>query len=222
MTEITKLLTYLEDFKSCAVASIELSAFSFELKEILNATDLFFFSNTDKYVYSANMNTKKTIKQDKLTCELYSVSDKLNESLYSMCNSIVFTSATLALGDSFQAYFDSVGLNEETRSCQLASSFDYDNHMKIFIADDMPDPNSPAYTERLQMFLSDLHIAGDGSILSLFTNRRQMERVYEYVSNNIKPHNLRLLMQKWGLSVKGVKDEFLADEKLSLFALKSF
>lgn len=184
---------------------------------------MIFFSADDKYVYSANMNTKKTIKRDSLSAELYSVSDILNETLYGQAKSIIFTSATLATGDSFKSFKDSIGLGEDTRECQLSSSFDYDNNMTIYVANDMPaNPNTPEFGEALSQFLTDLHIAGDGSILSLFTNRRQMERAFEDVSSNIKPKGLRLIMQKWGLSVKGVKDEFLANEKLSLFALKSF
>ena len=42
------------------------------------------------------------------------------------------------------------------------------------------------------------------------------------VNPEIKAENLRLVCQKWGVSVKGLRDDFLKDEKLSLFALKSF
>ena len=213
----------MDDYKSCAITSREVSAFVFDVKEVLNATDVIFMNADEKYVYSANMNTKKTVKQDKLTAEPYAVSELLNEKLYSQCRSIVFTSATLATGDSFKSFKDAIGLPEKTRDCQLTSSFDYDKNMTIYVANDMPaNPNLPEFGEKLTQFLTDLHIAGDGSILSLFTNRRQMERSFEVVSEDIKPRGLRLLMQKWGLSVKGVKDEFLNNEKLSLFALKSF
>lgn len=197
LTETNRLLAYLEDFKTTAVTARELSAFSFDVKEVLNASDVIFVNNNDKYVYSAYLNTKKTVKQDKLSAELYSVSEVLNEQLYGQCKSIIFTSATLATGDSFKAFKDSIGLPESTRECQLSSSFDYDNNMTIYVANDMPgNPNLPEFSERLNQFLSDVHIAGDGSILSLFTNRRQMERAYEFVSENIKPHGLRLLVQK--------------------------
>lgn len=187
----------MEDFKSTAVTARELSAFVFDVKEVLNASDVIFVHNDEKYVYSAYMNTKKTVKQDKLSAELYSVSEVLNEQLYGQCKSIVFTSATLATGDSFKAFKDSIGLPESTRECQLASSFDYDKNMTIYVANDMPaDPNLPEFSDRLNQFLSDVHIAGNGSILSLFTNRRQMERAFEVVSVDIKPRGLRLLMQK--------------------------
>ena len=38
----------------------------------------------------------------------------------------------------------------------------------------------------------------------------------------LKADNLRLVCQKYGVSVKGLRDDFLADEHLSLFALKTF
>lgn len=222
LIQTNKLIAYLDDYKSCAAIAREISVFVFDIKELMDASDVIFFNNSDAYVYSSYLNTKKTIKQDKISAELYAVSDVLNERLYSQCKSIVFTSATLATGDSFKSFKDSIGLNDETIECQLSSSFDYDNNMTIYVANDIPDPNSMPYIDKLSTFLCDLHIAGDGSILSLFTNRRQMERTYENIIDDIKAHNLQLIMQKWGLSVKGVKDEFLANEKLSLFALKSF
>ncbi len=59
-------------------------------------------------------------------------------------------------------------------------------------------------------------------MLTLFTNRREMERCFDVVQPAIKTDDLRLVCQKWGVSVKGLRDDFLADEHLSLFALKSF
>ena len=49
-----------------------------------------------------------------------------------------------------------------------------------------------------------------------------MERCFDYVQPELKSDDLRLVCQKWGVSVKGLRDDFLADEHLSLFALKSF
>ena len=49
-----------------------------------------------------------------------------------------------------------------------------------------------------------------------------MELCYETVRDQLKGDDLRVVCQKWGVSVKGLRDEFLADERLSLFALKSF
>lgn len=59
-------------------------------------------------------------------------------------------------------------------------------------------------------------------MLTLFTNRKEMEKSFDAVQPVLKQADLRLVCQKWGVSVKGLRDDFLADEHLSLFALKSF
>ena len=69
---------------------------------------------------------------------------------------------------------------------------------------------------------STLTVPRTGSMLTLFTNRREMEKCFEEVQPALKGDDLRVVCQKWGVSVKGLRDDFLADEHLSLFALKSF
>lgn len=49
-----------------------------------------------------------------------------------------------------------------------------------------------------------------------------MEACFEAVLPFLKEADLRLVCQKWGVSIKGLRDDFLKDEHLSLFALKSF
>ena len=49
-----------------------------------------------------------------------------------------------------------------------------------------------------------------------------MEECFGAVDPSLKEAGLRLVCQKWGVSTKGLRDDFLKDEHLSLFALKSF
>ena len=104
----------------------------------------------------------------------------------------------------------------------LASSYNFDEHMTVYVVNDMPEPNEASYLDALQRLLVESHRAQRGSMLTLFTNRREMEACYEVVRDDLKGDDLRVVCQKWGVSVKGLRDDFLADEHLSLFALKSF
>ena len=94
--------------------------------------------------------------------------------------------------------------------------------MTVYVASDMPEPNAPSYLAKLEDLLTKAHIAQEGSMLTLFTNRREMEKCYDEVQGRLKAKGLRLVCQKWGVSAKGLRDDFLSDEHLSLFALKSF
>ena len=61
-----------------------------------------------------------------------------------------------------------------------------------------------------------------GSVLTLFTNRRDMEHLHAILEPRLERAGIALLCQKRGTSAKRLRDEFLADERLSLFALKTF
>ena len=157
---------------------------------------------------------------------MVNVGSALNETLYSRARSTVFTSATISIAGDFHTFEAAMGLNQEgqapCRELQLDSSYDFDNNMIVYVVDDIPEPMSPHYLDALQQLLARTHIAQDGSMLTLFTNRREMEKCFDAVQPQLKAHDLRLVCQKWGVSVKGLRDDFLADEHLSLFALKSF
>ena len=141
-------------------------------------------------------------------------------------HSVVYASATLTVDGSFNSFSQAMGLNESEFSVAdellLASSYDFDNQMVVYVVNDMPEPNDPSYLGALQRLLIDAHRAQNGSMLTLFTNRREMEKCFEEVQPALKGDDLRVVCQKWGVSVKGLRDDFLADEHLSLFALKSF
>lgn len=187
----------MENYKSTEVSQIELASFVFEVKEIIDALDIIFFNRDESYVYSATVNLRGDTSREYIGAELVSVSKALNESLYQQSRSVVMTSATLAVGKSFLPYLNSVGLPEaNTNTLQLASHFDYDNNMTVYVASDMPAPGTSQYLSALQQFLGDLHLASYGSILNLFTNRREMERSHEYVQNILGPAGLRAVLQK--------------------------
>ncbi len=152
--------------------------------------------------------------------------DTLAETLYANTFSVVFASATLAVDGSFAAFEEAMGLGvgEQPRPAELllASSYDFDAHMKVYVPSDMPEPSDPAYLRCLQDLLARVHKAQGGSMLTLFTNRREMEACFDAIDGPMKAEGLRLVQQRKGISVKGLRDDFLADERLSLFALKSF
>jgi len=156
----------------------------------------------------------------------FNVGSILNETLFANTHSVVFASATLTVGDSFESFAELMGLNQGEASSadelMLESSYDYDNRMTVYAVSDIPEPNELSYLGALQDLLASVHVAQRGSMLTLFTNRREMEKCFEAVQPVLKQEDLRLVCQKWGVSVKGLRDDFLADKHLSLFALKSF
>ena len=220
------IVAYLEGIDEAAVAQREIASAAIELKDIRNALELIFQAAPETYAYQAALFRKKDRRADKVQALMLDVGDKLNEAFYSTTHSVVYTSATLTVGGRFDPFEQAVGLNREdfshAKELELDSSYDFDNNMIIYVVKDMPEPNEPGYASALNRLLLEAHRAQKGSMLTLFTNRREMENCYNEVAPLLKADDLRVVCQKWGVSVKGLRDEFLSDEHLSLFALKSF
>lgn len=221
-----EVVAYLEGVSNAAGIQREIAATAYALREQLNACEIILFSPAPTYAYAAELIRKRDRLFDTLSALMINVGQKLNETLFASTHSVVFTSATLTIDDSFDAFSTALGLNEteasQTTFLKLDSSYDFDAHMKVYLPSDMPEPNDPRYLQKLIDLLVAVHRAQQGSVLTLFTNRREMETCFEAVRDAVKDDGLRVVCQKWGLSIKGLRDEFLSDEHLSLFALKSF
>ncbi|MCD8316577.1 MAG: DNA polymerase III subunit epsilon, partial [Eggerthellaceae bacterium] len=226
MQTLPEMIALLEGVKEARGAQLELATLSYELDELHESLHVLFKEPSKEFVYAAILNRKNERGGDRYEALLYNVGEKLNETLYPETSSIIFTSATLSIGKTFESFKNSVGLGQTEMSgmeaISIPSSFDFDHNMTIYVITDIPDPDTPNYLEELQRLLTGVHLAQNGSILTLFTNRRQMEKCFDKVNPELKNNGLRLVYQKYGTSVKGLRDDFLKDEHLSLFALKSF
>ena len=221
-----ELVVYLEDDATAAPLQQEVAVIAMSLRDVVDISELIFFSESELYAYSATISHKKDRFVDSIEALPLNMGSMLEEPLYQRTHCVVYASATMAVGETFDAFENALGLNEsefsQASSLKLDSSFDFDHNMTIYVPNDMPEPSDKGYLAQLQKLLVETHLAQNGSMLTLFTNRREMEACYEVVNPQLKQADLRLVCQKWGVSVKGLRDEFLTNKQLSLFALKSF
>lgn len=220
------LIAYLDEIESAADVQRDVASMTMRVKEVVKASEVVLGPSSDAYAYASHLSRKKDRVAERLDALVVSVAPALRDMLYARTQSVVFASATVTVGSSFSAFQTAMGLEstpeKPTKTLELGSSFDFDNNMTIYVPTDMPEPNELSYLPALETFLIRAHIALEGSMLTLFTNRKEMERCFDGVQPHLKEHDLRVICQKWGVSAKGLRDEFLANEHLSLFALKSF
>lgn len=226
VTACQELVGYLEGVDGVAEIQREIASVAIELKEQMHAAEIILDKAPDSYAYAATLSRKNDRVAEKLEALLVNVGGMMNETLFARTHSVVFASATLSVDGGFKSFETALGLNSSElstcRECRLDSSYDFDGQMTIYVVADMPEPNDASYLAQLQQLLVETHRAQQGSMLTLFTNRREMERCFDTVQPALKEDDLRLVCQKWGVSVKGLRDDFVADEHLSLFALRSF
>lgn len=177
-------------------------------------------------VYSAVLDRRRDRDAEKLVAERLDIGEVLVDDLFARVQSVVFTSATIATGESFEHFAHAVGLDrladDSWRALRLASSYDFERQMSVFVPTDIALPAERGYLADLEALLEGVHLAMEGSTLTLFTNRRDMEHLHAILEPRLERAGIALLCQKRGTSAKRLRDEFLADERLSLFALKSF
>lgn len=179
-----------------------------------------------EYVYWLTLDKRRTVTTERLIAARLDVGEVLAEEFYPRTHSVVYTSATIATGDDFSHFVRAVGLDrlssESWTSYRLESSYDFENQMAVFVPKDMALPNTPGYLADLERLLERVHLAMGGSTLTLFTNRRDMDALYHTLEPRLEDAGVSLIVQNRGVSAKRLRDEFIADEALSLFATKSF
>jgi ATP-dependent DNA helicase DinG len=180
----------------------------------------------ETFVYSIAVDRRPDALDGVVAASKLDVGQALAESFYPNVHSVVFTSATIAAGEDFGHFARCVGLDrlgeDAWRHLRLTSSYDFDRQMAVFVPTGLPEPREAGYHQRLAELLTGIHRAVGGAVLTLFTNRRDMRAVYDLVAEPLESDGLRVLIQERGASAKRLRDEFIGDERLSLFALKSF
>lgn len=230
IARLRDLVSISEQFEELTIQRATLTGIVCALQGMAQALDLVLSGDDDSYVYSIEINTKPDKFTEQLFAQKIDIGNKLSYMFYPYLDSVVFTSATLATGDNKNpfAYFKrSVGLDKlesgkDLEELQLHSSYDFEHNMHILLPKNMPEPNSFDYLESLKQLLSQVHIAMGGSVLTLFTNRSQMEQLYYQLKPILTEQGIELRAQTRGTSVKGLRDRFVEDKALSIFALRSF
>ena len=96
----------------------------------------------------------------------------------------VFTSATLAVGDSFEHFQQQLGLSDAiTRIWD--SPFDYAEQALWFVPRGMPQPSDPGYTEAVVDLAEPLLQASRGRAFLLFTSHRALRQAAELLEDRI-------------------------------------
>ncbi|MFA6902858.1 MAG: ATP-dependent DNA helicase [Gallionellaceae bacterium] len=111
----------------------------------------------------------------------------------------IFTSATLAVKRDFSHYQGEMGLVTARTAC-WDSPFNYPEQALLYAPENMPDPNSPAYTEAVVAAALPLLEASKGRAFLLFTSLRAMQRAHEILQAEFDRKNLKYPLMLQGES----------------------
>ena len=141
----------------------------------------------------------------------------LRSCLFDKLECAVLTSATLAVGGSFEYMRHRLGL-EHARETVLPSHFDYANQALFYVPPDLPDPRTPQFAARAADRIHHLLEMSRGRAFVLFTSYAQMNDVYQRLLGELE---FPMLLQ--GDAPKtALLEEFRLTPHAVLFATSSF
>jgi ATP-dependent DNA helicase DinG len=96
----------------------------------------------------------------------------------------IFTSATLAVGQSFEHFANRMGISDATELV-LASPFDYYTQALCYLPADMPEPREPHHTTALLEAIEPVLKATGGRAFLLFTSHRALKAAAQALRDKI-------------------------------------
>jgi ATP-dependent DNA helicase DinG len=141
----------------------------------------------------------------------------LRECLWSKLDTVVLTSATLAVGGGFEYIRQRLGI-EHARDLVLPSHFDYPNQAILYVPPDLPDPRTPQFQIKAAERIRKLLEITRGRAFVLFTSYAQMRDIYQRLLGEVE---FPMLLQ--GDAPKSaLLEEFRLTPNCVLFATSSF
>ena len=145
------------------------------------------------------------------------VSPILSERLFQKVDSVILTSATLAVAGGFAYTEKRLGL-AGARGLVVPGHFDYRKQALLYVPQHLPEPRSPAFPKAAAGEVARILESSRGRAFVLFTSYQQMRLVYEQVSFEIEyPTLLQGTAPRTALL-----EEFRSTPHAVLFATSSF
>ncbi len=145
------------------------------------------------------------------------VSTILTERLFDRVDTVVLTSATLAIAGGFDYVQKRLGVGH-ARSLVVPGHFDYGTQALLYIPQHLPDPRSPAFAKSAGEEVARILRHSRGRAFVLFTSYQQMRLVHDIVSMEVE---YPTLLQGTGPR-SALLEEFRQTPHCVLFATSSF
>ncbi|HHT9112602.1 MAG: DEAD/DEAH box helicase family protein [Planctomycetes bacterium] len=208
------------------LSSVLIDISSCKMRLRLAANDLVFFITTNER--SCKWMEVKRYRENpavRFCAAPLSVSEDLKACLYDNYNTIILTSATLAINKNFKFFKDDIGLHQtpESRLSELIldSPFDFKKQVIIGIPTDISEPNESGYTSALEENILKTVEITEGRALILFTSYSLLDNLYKKLEPQITQLGYTCLKQ--GMDNRhSLLETFKKDKTSVLFATDSF
>jgi len=203
----------------------ELISAEVDLENLLAALEFCLMGDEDKYVYWLELPQRLSSNDVSFNAVPLNIAELLKRTLYDRLDSAVFTSATLAVDNSFDYFKHRVGLDlieAKVASSILGSPFNYNKQLLLTVPDFLDDPRNERFNEQLGELIKDTHRQHPTGMLVLFTNYLTLNRLYNDLQVHFEAERILLLAQGKSGSRTSIINQFREYRESILFGTDSF
>ena len=146
----------------------------------------------------------------------------LRDRVYAERRSTVFTSATLAVGGTFDYFSSRVGLGPEIEELILPSPFDFYHQALVCLPTDLPLPEHEMFDAAVEDIIARVASRVGGRTLALFTSHRQLRDVHAALKQRIDLDDVLILGQGIDGQRRQLLKTFEESERPLLLGTSSF
>jgi len=161
-------------------------------------------------------------EQAELRSAPVSVTEALQETVFSKVDATVLTSATLTVAGSFDFVRQRVGIGDGAEELALESPFDYYAQSICVVPSDIPPYDDAGYEQALARLLADLAVRLGGRTLALFTGYGPLQRVHRLVSGRLDGENVAVVGQGMDGTRRQILRSFIEHPRTLLLGTSSF
>jgi ATP-dependent DNA helicase DinG len=145
------------------------------------------------------------------------VSSLLRERVFEALDTVILTSATLAVGGKFDYVKQRLGIRGAKESV-LPHEFDFAKQALLYVPPRIPDVRDASFADRAAEEITRILECTDGRAFCLFTSYSQMNQIFE----RVKPRTMFPLLIQGSAPRGALLDKFRNTEGAVLFATASF
>ena len=150
-----------------------------------------------------------------------SVADPLRETVFTRADTVVATSATLAVAGDFGFTRTRLGL-DGADEVLLNSPYDFFEQALCVLPSDVPPYDDPGHDHALATLIGDTADRLGGSTLALFTGYGPLRRVHSLLGQRMEASGIALLGQGLDGTRRQILASFLANQRTVLLGTSSF
>lgn len=197
-----------------------------ELATIGQSAKALFIDESNKYVRWIEADLRALQNATTIYARPVYVADYLADKFFAKKRSVIITSATLAVNNSFEFIKKELGLETAMIEKQIASPFCYNSQIQLIVPNDLPEIKSVSddeYVASITEHIISIAEATKGRMLILFTSHDMLKKTYELIKESG-------LLQEFVLIAQGITAgsrtrltrNFKRFDKAILFGTSSF